>query len=89
MGEGGDRKVQDGGDICIYIADSLCCTSESDRHTNNKMPRLCLHVCFHYSFYLYNCQMKNKSVWLVDHKQSHQSHADDVYPNLEAYFKIK
>ena len=33
--------------------------------------------------------MKNKSVWLVDHKQSHQSHADDVYPNLEAYFKIK
>ena len=28
LGRGG-REVQEGGDICIHIADSLCCTAES------------------------------------------------------------
>ena len=28
MGEG--RKAQEGGDICTHIADSLCCTAETD-----------------------------------------------------------
>ena len=25
---GGGRQAQEGGDICIYIADSHCCTAE-------------------------------------------------------------
>ena len=29
MGDGGGRKVQEGGDICIHIADSLCFTAET------------------------------------------------------------
>ena len=29
-GEGGGREVQEGGDICIHIADSLRCTAETD-----------------------------------------------------------
>lgn len=87
MGERGDREVQDGGNACIHIADSLVVQKKlTHTHKHNKMPGLCLHVRFHYSFYLYNCQVKNKSVFLVDHKQSHQSHADDLYPNLEVYF---
>ena len=28
-GEGG-REAQEGGDICIHIADSLCCTAETN-----------------------------------------------------------
>ena len=27
---GGGREVQEGGDICIHIADSLCCTAETN-----------------------------------------------------------
>ena len=50
MGEGGDRKVQDGGDICIYIADSLCCTSESDRHTQTIK---CLGYAYMYVFIIH------------------------------------
>lgn len=30
MGDGGGRKVQEGGDICIHIADSLLCTAETN-----------------------------------------------------------
>ena len=26
----GEREVQEGGDICIHIADSLCCTAETN-----------------------------------------------------------
>ena len=29
MGSGG-REVREGGDICIHIADSLCCTAETN-----------------------------------------------------------
>ena len=25
----GGREIQEGGDICIYIGDSLCCTAET------------------------------------------------------------
>ena len=32
LGGGGDgREVQEGGDICIHIADSLCCTAEANK----------------------------------------------------------
>ena len=27
-GVGGERGVKEGGDMCILIADSLCCTAE-------------------------------------------------------------
>ena len=27
---GGGREVQEGGDVCIHIADSLCCTAETN-----------------------------------------------------------
>ena len=30
MGDRGEKEVQEGGDICIYIADSLCCTVETN-----------------------------------------------------------
>jgi len=30
MGRGGGRKVPEGEDICIHIADSLCCTAETN-----------------------------------------------------------
>ena len=30
MGPGGGRKVQEGGDVCIHIADSLLCTAETN-----------------------------------------------------------
>jgi len=30
MGVGG-REAQEGGDICIHMADSLCCTAETNR----------------------------------------------------------
>lgn len=68
MGEGVTGKSKMEGIYVYTLADSLCCTSETDTHThtNNKMPGLCLHVCFHYSFYLYNCQMKNDLFgWLI------------------------
>ena len=26
---GGGRQLQEGGDICIHVADSLCCTAET------------------------------------------------------------
>ena len=29
-GEGGRRTVQEGGDICVLIADSLCCSAETN-----------------------------------------------------------
>ena len=29
-GGGGRRQVQEGGEICIHIADSLCCTGETN-----------------------------------------------------------
>ena len=29
MGEGG-RKAQEGRDICVHIADTLCCTEETN-----------------------------------------------------------
>jgi len=28
-GDGGGREAQEGGDICIYMADSLHCTAET------------------------------------------------------------
>ena len=28
MGKGGGREAQEGGDICIHMADSFCCTAE-------------------------------------------------------------
>ena len=28
--DGGGREVQEGGDICIQIAGSLCCTAETN-----------------------------------------------------------
>ena len=28
MGVGGERKPQEGGDICIHTVDSRCCTEE-------------------------------------------------------------
>ena len=28
-GGGGGREAQEGGDICIHIADSLCCIAET------------------------------------------------------------
>ena len=28
--DGGRQEVQEGGDICIHIADSLCCTAETN-----------------------------------------------------------
>ena len=28
MGEWGRREVQEGGDVCVHMADSLCCTAE-------------------------------------------------------------
>ena len=34
--DGGGREAQEGGDICIHIADSLCCTAE----TNNIVKQL-------------------------------------------------
>ena len=30
MGRGGEREAQEGGDIGIHIADSLCCTAETN-----------------------------------------------------------
>ena len=30
MGGEGGREVQEGGNICIHIADSLCCTAETN-----------------------------------------------------------
>lgn len=40
-----------------------------------------------FSLFILSLQLPSeKSVLLVDHKQSHQSHADDVYLNLEVYF---
>ena len=36
MGGGGGREVQEGGDICIHIADSRHCTAE----TNNTVKQL-------------------------------------------------
>ena len=30
MGGGGRRKVQEGADICVFIADSHSCTAESN-----------------------------------------------------------
>ena len=30
MGRGCEREAQEGGDICIHIADSSCCTAETD-----------------------------------------------------------
>ena len=30
MGVGGERKAQEGGDILIHIADSCCCTAETN-----------------------------------------------------------
>ena len=35
-GVGGGREVQEGGDICIHIAGSHCCTAE----TNNIVKQL-------------------------------------------------
>ena len=29
-GDGGEREAQEVGDICIYIADSCCCTAETN-----------------------------------------------------------
>ena len=29
-GMGSEREVQEGGDICIHIADPLCCTAETN-----------------------------------------------------------
>ena len=29
-GEWGGRKAQEGGDICIHIADSCCCMAETN-----------------------------------------------------------
>ena len=29
-GMGGGREVQEGGDICILMADSYCCTAETN-----------------------------------------------------------
>ena len=29
-GEGGRKEVQEGGDICIHVADSLHCTAETN-----------------------------------------------------------
>ena len=28
--DGGQREVQDGGDICLHTADALCCTAENN-----------------------------------------------------------
>lgn len=42
-----------------------------------------------FSLFILSLQLpnENKSIWLVDHKQSLiREDADDVYPNLEAYF---
>ena len=33
--EEGGREVQEGGDICTHIADSLCCTAESNTTLKN------------------------------------------------------
>ena len=30
MGGGGGKEAQEGRDICIYIANSFCCTAESN-----------------------------------------------------------
>ena len=30
MGMGGGREAQKGGDICMYITVSLCCTAETN-----------------------------------------------------------
>ena len=52
MGSGG-REVQKGGDICIHIADSLCCTAETNiKVWSNYTPKkkrketLWSHWCF-------------------------------------------
>ena len=36
-GEGGKREVQEGGDICVRVADSCCCMAE----TNTTMQSYC------------------------------------------------
>ena len=36
MEDGGEREIQEAGDVCIHIADTLCCTAE----TNNIVKQL-------------------------------------------------
>ena len=36
MEDGGEREIQEAGDVCIRIADTLCCTAE----TNNLVKQL-------------------------------------------------
>jgi len=36
MEDGGEKEIQEAGDVCIHIADTLCCTAE----TNNIVKQL-------------------------------------------------
>ena len=39
MGRGDEREAQEGWDICIHIADPLCCTAETNTTlSNNYIP---------------------------------------------------
>ena len=52
-GRGGGKKVKEGGDICIHIADSLCCTAENNivkqLYSNKKINVLIIKKCYHLS----------------------------------------